>query len=52
VTGRVAVFVGYHEIAVHYALTRCNVAIDGKRASCVWGLNVYELAPGRHTIEV
>jgi len=52
VSGRVAIFVGYPEIAVHYAVTRCNVAIDGAKQRCDWGLNEYEVAAGRHTIEV
>jgi hypothetical protein len=52
VTGRVAIFVGYPEIAVHYAVTRCNVSIDGKRERCDWGSNEYEVTAGRHTIEV
>lgn len=51
-TGRLAVFAGYPEVAIIYAATSCNIAIDGKRERRPWGLHEYELEAGRHTVEV
>ncbi len=51
-TGRLAIFVGYPEVAIHYAATRCNISVDGKRERRPWGLHELEVAAGRHTVEV
>jgi hypothetical protein len=50
--GTIEVTAQHSALAFLYALFKPNIEIDGQLEKRPWGTHAFEVAPGRHTVEV